>query len=127
MTKVVSVCVNDIRPTYNDLQDWMEDNNNVYIARKGIVFVERNGMKYRYPSTDSIWANPFKITDTMSREQVIEMYREYLENSLKKKKITIKDLLSLDGKVLGCWCKKGGKNVPCHGDVIVEMIKKYKK
>ena len=34
-------------------------------------------------------------------------------------KITIDDLLSLDGKRLGCYCKPK----PCHGDVLVELVK----
>lgn len=126
MTKVVSVCVSDIRPKYADLYEWMQDETNVYIARKGIVFIERNGIKFRYPPNDSIWANPYKISDTTSREDVIDLYRQHLTKCIKSGKITVDQLLSLDGKTLGCWCKKNGADIPCHGDVIVEMINKYK-
>lgn len=34
-------------------------------------------------------------------------------------------LLELNGKVLGCWCKKRGDE-PCHGDVIVKLIEELK-
>ena len=31
-------------------------------------------------------------------------------------------LLELDGKTLGCWCHPD----PCHGDILIELIHKYK-
>lgn len=36
---VVNVKVANIRPRYNNLAEWMADENNVYIGRKGIVFI----------------------------------------------------------------------------------------
>ena len=43
---VVNVKVNCIRPKYNNLEEWMTDPNNVYIGRKGIVFI--NSERFRY-------------------------------------------------------------------------------
>jgi hypothetical protein len=47
------------------------------------------------------------------------MYREYIK--------TRPDLLNrldeLKGKTLGCWCRP----LPCHGDVLVELIEKGEK
>lgn len=37
---VVNVKVAFIRPEYQNLKEWMQDNKNVYIGRKGIVFVD---------------------------------------------------------------------------------------
>lgn len=56
-TNVVNVKVAFIRPQYNNLEEWMEDENNVYIGRKGVLIL--NGR--RFPEKDSVWANPFKI------------------------------------------------------------------
>jgi hypothetical protein len=125
VTTVVCVKVNDIRPKYNNLEEWMNDPNNVYIARRGVVFVEKNGEKYRFPKEDSIWANPFKITGTMTREIVINMYRNYIVDKLIRREICREQLLQLKGKTLGCWCKEGGQNIPCHGDVLIELLYYY--
>jgi hypothetical protein len=43
---------------------------------------------------------------------------------IKDGKVTVQDLLDLDGKTLGCFCKPKG----CHGDIIkdaVEWAKDY--
>lgn len=124
-TNVVCVKVGDIRPKYNDLEEWETDPNNVYIGRKGVVFVTRNGNKYRYPPKDSIWANPYKIKNDLTREQVIDMYRTYITNKINSGEITREQLESLRGKTLGCWCKEKGQNIPCHGDVLVEILEQY--
>ena len=41
---VCNVKVNNIRPKYNNLKEWMDDPNNIYIGRGKIVFInnERN-------------------------------------------------------------------------------------
>lgn len=52
---VCNVKVADIRPTYKDLKEWCADENNVYIGRKGIVFItDEAGTKERYPKQDSL-------------------------------------------------------------------------
>jgi len=56
-TRVVNVKVAHIRPKYNNLAEWMADPNNVYIGRRGIVFID----KVRFPKENSAFANPFKI------------------------------------------------------------------
>ena len=35
-TKIVNVKVSNIRPKYQNLKDWIEDKNNIYIGRKFI-------------------------------------------------------------------------------------------
>ena len=68
-----------------------------------------------YIGRPSKWGNPYKIRVGQSREQAIALYRDYvrltpgLRNALSE----------LKGKRLGCFCKPS----PCHGDVLVELIK----
>lgn len=112
---VVNVKVAHIRPKYNNLKEWMEDENNVYIGRRGIVFVDG----VRFPSKDSIWCNPYKITADRDRNKVIELYTQHLENQLKNP-MMVNELLKLKGKTLGCWCKPDG----CHGDILLSYIEK---
>lgn len=118
-TKVVCVKVAFIRPKYKNLKEWCKDNSNVYIGRKGVVFVDGS----RYPKKDSIWANPFKISDKHDRDSVIEMYRKYIMKRIRTGEISKEEIEKLRGKNLGCWCKNPGDNsVKCHGDVLVEIL-----
>lgn len=120
-TLLVNVKVKYIRPKYNNLKEWCEDPNNVYIGRKGVVFIknEETGKKERYPKQDSKFANPFKLKKGTSRDQVTEKYNMYLRNKIRKEEITLEDLHNLKGKTLGCWCKPD----KCHGDVLLEILK----
>lgn len=120
-TRVVCVKVTDIRKEgVDNLGEWMKNPNNIYIGRKGVVLIN----KRRFPEIDSIWANPFKIKNESgeTRENVIAKYREYIIDKLQKGEITVEQLESLRGKTLGCWCKEGGQNIPCHGDVLIELL-----
>lgn len=76
-----------------------------------------------YIGRGSTWGNPFPITETDTREIVIEKYRKYLWSMIKSGKVTLEMLLELDGKVLGCFCKPKA----CHGDVIVQAVEWAKK
>lgn len=113
LAKVVCVKVDKIRPKYNNLEIWMNDPNNVYIGRRGIVFID----KVRFPKEDSIWANPFKIDKDGNRDEVIEKYRKYI---LGKPEL-LNRLSELKGKTLGCWCSPE----PCHGDILKELSALY--
>ncbi|CAK7994744.1 Domain of unknown function (DUF4326)-containing protein [uncultured virus] len=113
---VVCVKVADIRPQYQNLKEWCEDPNNVYIGRRGVVFVD----KLRYPPQNSPWANPYKISKEISREKCIILYRAHLEELLTDNE-TLDEFKSLKGKTLGCWCRPDA----CHGDVILEMLEQY--
>ena len=53
---VINCKVKNIRPKYNNLKEWMEDDNNVYIARSGVVFID----KKRFPSYSSNLAEKIK-------------------------------------------------------------------
>lgn len=78
-----------------------------------------------YIGRGSKWGNPYKIGVAGDRAKVISLYREHLIRQLRKGIISKEDLLELDGKRLGCFCKPHA----CHGDVLVEavnVIKEYK-
>lgn len=125
---VVNVKVKYIRPKYDNLEEWIKDKNNVYIGRKGVVFIKRGEGKERFPKADSIWANPFKIDEKngVDRDKVIELYREYITDKIKKEPELVDELLKLEGKNLGCWCVEPNSKVGCHGNILVELINKYK-
>ena len=113
MSKVVNVKVANIRPKYKNLKEWMDDPNNCYIGRSGIVFIDGS----RFPKTASIWSNPFKITSTQTRDDVLKLYEAYI-----RKKIIDEDLYDeleyLRNKNLGCWCTPHR----CHGDILIKIL-----
>lgn len=67
-----------------------------------------------YIGRPSKWGNPFEIGKDGSREEVILKYFNYLiqNNSL------LDQILEIDGKVLGCWCRPKD----CHGDAILNVL-----
>lgn len=67
-----------------------------------------------YIGRPSKWGNPFAIGIDGTREEVIEKYRQYINN----KPELLKDIHELKNKVLGCWCSP----YVCHGDVLVELV-----
>lgn len=119
-TQVVNVSVKNIRPEYSNLHQWILDkDNNIYIGRSRVVFIDG----IRYPFENSIWSNPYKINDTQSREQVLELYYEYIKKKIEKEPTLVDELIKLKGKKLGCWCKPD----KCHGDILLDLIKQYDK
>ncbi len=79
-----------------------QDKFDIYIGRKCFGY-ER-----------SKWSNPFNISSTTTREEVLKRYETYLRNQ----PLLLKALSELVGKTLGCWCKPK----PCHGDVLVKLL-----
>lgn len=63
---------------------------------------------------DEGWGNPFSIGKDGDREAVIEKYEAWI----RKQQGLLKQLHTLKGKVLGCWCAPKA----CHGDVLVKLI-----
>jgi hypothetical protein len=70
-----------------------------------------------YIARPSMWGNPFKIGVDGTREEVIQKYEEYVRNNPE----LISALPELKGKTLGCWCHPK----PCHGDVLVKLVKEF--
>jgi len=114
-TKIINVKVQHIRPKYTNLKEWMEDENNVYIGRSGIVFIDGK----RFPKKASMWANPF-IVENNRNETVLSPYEKYIRNKIENE-YGVEELLKLKGKTLGCWCKPKS----CHGDILIRLIKEY--
>lgn len=70
-----------------------------------------------YIGRPGIWGNPFRSGVDGTREEVIQMYKTWIMYSSEAEDLR-KQLHSLKGKRLGCWCKPKS----CHGDVLVEII-----
>lgn len=66
-----------------------------------------------YIGRGSIWGNPFRIGDDGTREEVIQLYMDYL---LRKPELIVR-IGDLRGKVLGCFCCP----LACHGDILAHL------
>ncbi len=76
-----------------------------------------------YIGRGSKWGNPFRIGVHGNREEVIEMFREWMLGHIGAPKGFIRPDLDdakkeLKDKVLGCFCKPED----CHGDIYVEFL-----
>jgi len=70
-----------------------------------------------YIGRPSKWGNPFKIGKDGNREEVIELYRNYIIATPH----LLLSLPELRGKILGCWCAPKA----CHGDVLIELLEEF--
>jgi hypothetical protein len=75
----------------------------------------------------SKWGNPFSIGMDGNRQEVLEMYERWLNGEIEAPKHhhwyvppTKEEILTLKGKILGCFCKPKA----CHGDILLKIIEK---
>lgn len=72
-----------------------------------------------YIGRGSPWGNPYAIgQDGLSRDEVIEKFREYFSKTYLNNPEKHKELLSLKNKKLGCHCSP----LACHGDIIADYL-----
>ena len=114
---IVNCRVENIRPKYVNLKEWMDDCNNVYIARANVVFID----KERFPKQSSKFANPFKIGKHGTRDEVIDKYNDWMKERLNNDVELRAEFMQLKGKNLGCWCCPER----CHGSVILQLLDMY--
>lgn len=72
---------------------------------------------YVFIGRPSKWGNPYIIGVDGNREECIRRYESFLTGN----KLLMQSLPELAGKTLGCFCKPKA----CHGDVLVQFVKKY--
>jgi len=60
------------------------------------------------------WGNPFQIGIDGNREQVVQLYAEWL---LSQPELVAKAKQELKGKILACWCAPA----LCHGDILAAI------
>jgi len=112
---VINCSASTIRPLR--LKEWLLDPQHVYIAHRKCIFIDGE----QYPKTDSIWANPFKIGRDGTREEVVCAYESLIRDRIQADPLLLSQLLSLKGKVLGCWCAPE----LCHGDALLRLIDEF--
>ena len=105
----ICVKVNNLRKIgYTDLRNWLSDENNLYVGRKGRIFIDGKIFHYK----GSIFGNPYKLSEYSITES-LEKYEKYIRENL------MTELKSLRGKNLGCFCDFDNR---CHVDVLLILI-----
>lgn len=107
----LGIGLSPIRNSFTQEDTWMTEVVNKYkvdMDDPDIVYIGRG----------SIWGNPYKISDTQTRDDVVDAYRRYLWSAIRNGVVTKEMLLELDGKRLACYCAPQA----CHGDVLVRAI-----
>jgi hypothetical protein len=100
---------------YTDLEDWLKNENNIYVGRFLRIFIWEKGVKRIFITKASKWGNPYKPTDKLPLKEVLILYVKYLFNTN-----LIYDIGELKEKNLGCFCK----TKDCHAQVLVDIINK---
>lgn len=96
---VIDIYPEDILSPHPDLVvDVRKDNYDVYIGR----------------GKSSVFGNPYRMSAKYNRLYVISAYIDYLM----KTPVVLKEILTLKGKKLGCYCSPE----LCHGDAIVWLL-----
>lgn len=121
ITTLCDVKVSCLRPRgYNNLGEWLQDPNHVYIARN----------TFGYRNLNSPFANPFKVKDGLTLQSVMELYWNYIVPKIDSGELYT-ELFKLKGKELGCWCVGNGVHInfqppfQCHGQVLMWLINHY--
>jgi len=79
--------------------------------------VSPNGLPIVYVGRGSKWGNPFVIGEHGSREEVIELYKKYIQIGLDAGGLDW-NLKDLKGKNISCFCKQ---DEACHADYLLEV------
>jgi len=81
--------------------------------------------RWTYPiPINSKWRNRFRLAKDAPMEErleVIEKYRYWILEA--EQRYLLDSLPELKDKRLGCWCFR----LPCHGDVLMDLVEKYVK
>ncbi len=116
-TEKVCVKVKNLRLIgYTSLEDWINDSKNLYVGRRGRIWITENGEKRIFHYPQSKWHNPNSIKKVPNLEKNLLLYRQHLHDSG-----LVDQLEELRGLNLGCFCLSGKE---CHARVLVEMIEK---
>lgn len=81
----VSVKVASLRAAgYQDFETWLQDKGNLYVGRRGRIFIHDGSSKRIFHFPSSKWQNPFAVSKTTSRQMACEKFRSaLLDGSLK--------------------------------------------
>ena len=106
---------------------WRADPTHVYVGRQ--LFL-RSGKYARETWPNSSWGNPIKLPAHPTIEDRRQVIRDY-ENYLARRSLLLRQLHTLAGKKLGCWCGNwDGLSEPrllCHAAVLADWVNRMQR
>lgn len=130
---------NVIRMEIDGSEPFLDMYTDLYVAGKGKKYREeysatvikeklneQGKSKILIPHPGSIFANPFAIDKSAAdpkaeRDRVIKEFETDIRKKLADDPSLQEKLLSLKGKVLGCWCAPE----PCHANILLKLIDEF--
>lgn len=113
MVKLMNVSQDLFFDGYNNFREWLNDDNNIYIGRRGLNIMDIENSN----QIENLLALPFKIKKN-DNKNILNRYNTYLRERIKDNNFKNK-LLSLKDKTLGCFCENLEN---CHGNIIVNLV-----
>jgi hypothetical protein len=90
---------------------------------EGAVYIGRAVSRRRIPG--SPFGSPYKPGKDGTRADVLERYRDYVEQRIAVDPEFAAQVRGLAGRTLACWCRHDGDErtpeTACHGDVLAEI------
>jgi hypothetical protein len=91
---------------YSNLEEWLNETNNLYVGRRGRIFITHGKDKRIFHYSELKWSNPFKVNDQTDLKTSLEKYNSYLYTSG-----LFNHISELKGKNLGCFCQERNKEI----------------
>jgi len=113
------VCIkqkNLLQLGYSNLEEWLKNPNNLYVGRRGRIFIGSGTEKRVFFYPQSKWGNPYKIKDhpNITIDNLILLYKQHLITSG-----LINQIDELLNKNIGCFCDLKDR---CHTDVLISNL-----
>lgn len=89
------------------------------VTREQVVYIGRADRWRKLPA--SIFANPFKISSTLTREEAIARYAQEVATQ-PEIQAALRALTLEEDVIFACWCSP----IPCHGDVLVRLREQWR-
>jgi len=97
------------------LEKWLQNQNNVYVGRKGRIFIGSGANKRIFHFKGSKFGNPYAVKkEQFSLEESLNLYDRHLRESG-----LFDEIEELRGKNLGCFCEQKG---PCHAKILASYL-----
>lgn len=102
---------------YKNLEHWLQNPKNVYVGRRGRLYIGSGNEKRIFHYPQSRWGNPYKVKDmkNVPIEKILDLYREYLYKSG-----IINHIDELIDKNIGCFCQLTER---CHTTVLIDILR----
>lgn len=99
------------------LERWMAIPNNIYVGRRGRIFIGSGEEKRIFHYQGSKYGNPYVVGTKPGQyalKDSLNLYKTYLAESG-----LVDEVEELRGMNLGCFCDQKG---PCHAKVLLEYL-----